>query len=133
MRSLLAVLLVIASILAYFVLSTGFGVFQPVPWPHLLVAAGACVWLIVELRRRVAIGRVIALVVATALTGAFAWYTLDYSSYGGEVPPSFAAGDRFAELMSVTLPDASGEVVALLPPASAEHRATLIVFYRGFW
>ena len=133
MRSILAVLLVIASVVAYFVLSTGFGVFQAVPWPHFLVAAGACVWLMVELRRERTVGRVVALIVAAALTGAFTWYTLDYSSYRDETPPSLAVGARFAELASLNLPDASGEVVPLLPAASAEHRATLIVFYRGFW
>ncbi|MEM8929619.1 MAG: hypothetical protein AAGE94_00495 [Acidobacteriota bacterium] len=127
----MALLLVVASIVAYFVLATRYAVFQAVPWVHLLVAAGACVWLAIDWRRHAGKGRLAALVVAVVLTAFYTWYTLDLSSYRGETPPSFAVGDQFADLRLVELPDASGNALPLLGDGTA--RATLIVFYRGFW
>ena len=132
MRALAPLLLVLASIISYFVLSAGFGVFQCVPWPHLLIAGLACVWAlrqVLQLKDATLLRRglgFVSVALCVLLTGLYGWYTLSYSNY----PPGqgVAAGERIAQLPGMQLTSHDGSPAAVLA-----ERATLLVFYRGFW
>ena len=81
MKTLLAPLLAFVSIIAYFEAATRFGLWQRWPVLPLLGCALACGLAVHRLRRRATWQRWAALVATLGLSGLYAWYTLDYSSY----------------------------------------------------
>ncbi|MEM8996328.1 MAG: hypothetical protein AAGF23_16190 [Acidobacteriota bacterium] len=126
MRSLLPLLLVVVAVVSYFVLSGGFGIFQAIPWPHLLLAVAGAGWAIA---RAASLRRILPILVAmlsVALTGGYFWYTLSYSAY--ESTGGAEVGQRVAALATLELPSHAGARTAVLG-----EPATLLVLYRGFW
>ncbi len=132
MKELAGVLLAFLSIFSYFGFATRMAVYQRWPIPHYLGCLVACGFLAFLMVRQVGKRRLIAaaaLVVTLGLTGLFVWYTLDYSTYSGDA--SAAVETSFAEqLEGLTLASHSGEPVQVFREG---ERATLYVFYRGFW
>lgn len=129
LKHLLPVALIMAAIIGYFILALGFGIYQAVPWPHLLLAAVGC-FLLARLaweRRRV----LPWITTATGIffTVVFAWYTLSYSSYEPR-QSAVQEGQVVAELTTLQRMDQDGQLAGLFDGTS---RATLLVFYRGFW
>ena len=131
MKTLIAPLLALVSILAYFEAATRFGLYQRWPVIPLLGCAIACGLAVHRLRRRATWQRWTALAVTLGLSGLYAWYTLDYSSY-----PSHATavavgedlGDRLAGLELAAHDGGSAPVLR-----RGAERGTLLVFYRGHW
>lgn len=129
MKTFLALLLVVGSVVAYMVLAVQFGIYQRVPFVHIALALAGVVWLGVLLRQRFSWKRLSALAFATLLTGFYSWWTLVFSEY--EVREHRAkAGEVLAALPELELLEASGSPTRLF---TGKERATLVVFYRGFW
>lgn len=129
MKTLLALALVIVAIASYFVLALGFGVFQLYPVVHYVLAIAGCAWLAFLVRRQPGWRRGLALVCGLVLTGFYLWYTLSYSTYENRAH-RVAEGEVVAMLSDLHLTDQDGETATVL---AADARATLLVFYRGFW
>ncbi|MEM6795927.1 MAG: hypothetical protein AAF725_18270 [Acidobacteriota bacterium] len=130
MVSLLPPLLVLAAIVSYFALSAGAGYFQQVPWLQLIVALGACVWAASRAVKLKTLFPGASLLLSLGLTAFFAWYLFLYSAYE-ERTRQVQDGELLASLASLELPNHGGESAAVL--AAAPKKATLLVFYRGFW
>lgn len=134
----------IVAIVSYLALSLGMGVYQEVPRVHLALAVVGLALLIGGAIRRPAAFRIAGATLAAVLVAGYAWWTLDYSSYGvaeaQEPPksssPTYEPGEEkvrsVPRLASLELPNAAGEVVPLLA-RDESARATLIVLYRGYW
>ncbi len=121
------VLLVLASIVSYFVLATEVGITQRYPVVHFAVCIAAVVTLAVMTVKRFSLWRLASLVVAAFFSYAFFWYTLDYSGYAAR-ELKVAAGASIGT--GLVLTSAGGEATPVLAPAA---RATLVVLYRGYW
>lgn len=129
MKTFLAFLLVIVGLASYMVLALAFGFFQHYPVVHYLLALGGIAWLVALLRQRFTWLRVVALSFGALMTAAFFYWTLVGSAYE-EREHKAAAGEVLAELPSLELPNAAGVPTRLF---TGKERATLLVFYRGFW
>lgn len=127
MRTFLALLLVLGSIVSYVVLATQAGISQEIPWPHIVGAAAGCFALFVLIRRRFTWLGALALAFALFLTAGFAYWTLVGSAYE-ERTHRAAPGEVVAELAGMELPDQDGRPVRLLGEGK-----TVLVLYRGFW
>lgn len=129
MKSFLALLLVIGALASYMVLALFFGVFQQYPVVQYLLALGGIAWLAMLLRQRFSWGRVAAFSFAVFLTGGFLYWTLVGSGYERREHRA-QAGEVLAELPALELPNAAGIPTRLF---TGGERATLLVFYRGYW
>lgn len=129
MKTVLALLLVIASIVSYVVLATQFGVFQQWPVAHYLSALAGLAWLAILIRQRFTWPRALALVLCLLLTGLYVFWTLSFSRYE---PREHAAkpGEAVTELAALELPGPTGAPTRLF---QGGERAVLLVFYRGSW
>jgi peroxiredoxin len=127
MRTFLALLLVLGSIVSYVVLATQAGISQEIPWPHLVGALAGCVALFVLMRRRFTWFGALALAFALLLTAGFSYWTLVGSAYAERVHRA-APGEVVAELASLELADQDGRPARLLGEGK-----TVLVLYRGYW
>lgn len=126
----LALLVVILSAVTYVVAATQFGIYQKVPWIHLLLMAAALVYAVRELTRKVSIGRILVFLPSLLLTLAFSWWTLSYSAYGPA--DEIAAGtDMAATFAQLETRDQNGNPFS--GSALAQGKPHLIIFYRGHW
>ncbi len=130
MKTLGAFTVVFLACLAYYALALGFGIYQRVPVPHFLVGGLGVLWLAWLTRQKASLGRITGLALGVTVLGLFAWHTLVFSVYD---PPTATVrvGESLAErLDGFELAAHGGEPV---PVWRAGDRATLVVFYRGFW
>lgn len=140
MKIALLLLVTLLSPILYFVLALGAGIEQPIPWVHYLLSLAAIAGIFVLLRREFRPWRLAALVVAVVFTGVFAWYMHIFSAYEDREHRVVDGTDLSAELAGWTAPSHTGEPATVLPSTvgagidlTAGPRATLLVFYRGFW
>lgn len=129
MKTFLALLLVIGALASYMVLALSFGVFQHYPVVHYLLALGGIAWLAVLLRQRFTWRRVAALSFGLLLTAGFLFWTLAGSEYERREHRA-RAGEVLAELPALELLNEAGAPTRLF---TSTERATLLVFYRGYW
>jgi hypothetical protein len=129
MKTFFALLLVIGALASYMVLALAFGVFQYYPVVQYLIALAGIAWLVVLLRQRFTWRRVAALSFAVLLTAGFAYWTLIGSEYERREHRA-KGGEVLAELPSLELLNAAGSPTRLF---TGGERATLLVFYRGYW
>ncbi len=133
MKELGGFVLVLGAGISYYVAATQFALYQRWPVAHFLLAAVGCgllVWgLTTRSRRRSRALSASALTVALGLSGLFAWYTLDFSTYDGDYAPPVGTmlGNDLSEVRLLSFED---QETHLWTP---EERATLLVFYRGHW
>ena len=126
MISLLAVLLAVGGVAAYFVLATRFAYWQRVPWQFIAVTAAGALLGVGELIASPDMGSGIAALTSVAVLAFSVWYFLVYSQFGTrEERPR--VGDPFPDF---ALPDSTGGVFRL---SEARGRRVLILFYRGDW
>ena len=122
--------LTLLAVVSYFVLAAAFGFYQRIPLLNILLAlAGA---LALGFGLRTAAGRIrrgLLFAVALFLTAGFTWYTLDYSNYD-ERDLRVSTGDTVTELAGLELANQVGRSTPVLAEGA---RATLVIFYRGFW
>jgi hypothetical protein len=131
MRATLVFLIVPASIMAYVILATQFGVFQDVPIAHFIVAIAALGWLFAMTRKDRTIYRVVLNLAGWALLALFAWWTLIFSEYEHRAYPIDGKNNLTAALADARVMVAGEEV-----PATGlidDERGTLLVFFRGSW
>ncbi len=131
MPTVLGLGLVLVSIVSYFLLVMTLGVYQRYPLPHFLGAAIGIFVLarhVVEKRSWV---RIAALVLGVALSGLYVWYTLDYSTYATR-ELRVHEGQTISALATLERLDEQGRTQPVLAN-NAGTKATLLVFYRGFW
>lgn len=131
MRVLLGLGLVLVSILSYFFLVMNFGIYQRYPVPHFLGAAIGVFVLARHVAEQRSWPRITALVVAVALSGLYAWYTLDYSTYATRAL-RVHEGQTISTLATLERLDQEGKSQPVLARGDGSQ-ATLLVFYRGFW
>ncbi len=131
MRTGLGLGLVLLSVTSYFMLMMSLGIFQRYPVPHYLGAAIGLFTLARQVMERRSLLRVAALAAGIAVAGLFAWYTLDYSSYAPRAL-RVQEGQTISALTTLERTDHEGRPQPVLA-ATAGSRATLLVFYRGFW
>jgi hypothetical protein len=134
MKELAALVLVFASALSYFYVATQLALYQRWPVVHVLGCVLGVVWLAAILLKRRGGRRLYAtlcLLVASALTALFLWYTLDFSTYDNRTAAVAVGEELGPRLAGVTLALHTGEPTPLLAPG--DQRGTLLVFYRGFW
>lgn len=129
LRTLAPLALIVLSIVLYFVLSTQFGLYQRYPVPHILLAFAGVAWLTLDLRRHGGWLRGLALAFGLFLAASYTWYTLDFSTYDAR-DHGVRTGQAVAGLTSLSLVDHDGQPTSVL---ANTQRATLLVFYRGFW
>ncbi len=133
MKELGGFVLVLVAAASYFIAATQFALYQRWPVPHFLLAAVGCgllAWgLTTRSQRRSRALSASALTVALGLSGLFAWYTLDFSTYDDDYAPPVGTmlGEELGEVRLLSFED---ERTHLWTP---EERATLLVFYRGHW
>jgi hypothetical protein len=121
-----------ASALAYFLLATRLGVYQRFPVLHYGVMLAASVWLFRLLLENLVVVRILTTGAGVGILGGFAWYTLFYSSYPRR-DLAIAAGDGLANrLAGIEIETSAGEPFRPLDELG-RSRATLLVFYRGWW
>lgn len=134
MKELAGLVLAFLSIMSYFMVATRLSFYQRWPVVHVLGAVAACVWLGFLVARRQRWRRLYAgaaLVLSLGLTGLFFWYVADFSDYAS-AQAAVAVGDGVADLVGdLRLASLGGEPAPVLRPG--EDRATLLVFYRGYW
>ena len=124
--------LIAASALAYSVLAIRFGVYQRFPAVHYAVMIVAGALLLKLLFEQFVLFRLLATIAGFALLGGFVWFTVFASSYPTR-DLGVAIGDSLAErLDSLALANAEGREIGIAD-AIAGARATLLVFYRGWW
>lgn len=128
-KTFFSLALVFLGMISYFVLAIGLGVEQSIPWPHFLVMIAGCVALGVLLERSPGWKRGLSLALGVVMTLFFVWYTLDYSAYTSR-DHRVDAGDRVAEVVGLRLADHQGDERPVLVEGA---KATLLVFYRGYW
>lgn len=134
MKELGAFLLAFLSAMSYFVLATQLALYQRWPIVHLLgcLVAVALLGMLVAERsgaRRLYAGAMLAL--ALFISGVFTWYTLDFSIYDDTAAAVEIGEDLGPRLAGLELASQTGDALPVLRPG--EDRATLLVFYRGFW
>jgi hypothetical protein len=126
LRTLLAPLLALGGVAAYFAVTTRLGVYQLVPWPSLALLGAAAVLGAVRLARAPGLGSGLAETFCLTLLGLSLWYLFAFSMYGPrEQRPR--VGDRFPDF---TLSDSSGGQFQL---GALRGRRVLLLFYRGDW
>lgn len=129
MKTFLAILLVIASIVSYVVLATQFGIFQRWPILHYLGVVAGLAWLGLLIRHRFTWPRAVALVFCLLLASLYFYWTVAFSGYENREHAA-KTGTAVAELAALELPGATGAPVRLF---AGGKRAILLVFYRGSW
>jgi hypothetical protein len=140
-RSLAGLALVIISFLAYLKISTRYEAWRATTWPNwIALGLGIAIALLAVVRpRRPArrldqIGAALALLLALAVAGVFARYTIT-TTRDMPVPPA----DKVAlgrELPDVTLTTADGRPFHLLQETRSgelKGRTLLLLFFRGTW
>lgn len=127
MKPLLAFLIVLGSIVSYYVAALSFGIFQRYPWPQFIGVTAGSAWLIALVYQQRTAGRMIATMGGGALAMFFFWYALSYSNYEPLIDP-LQQSQVVADLQSLTLPNHAGQQTPVLC-----KRNTLIVLYRGNW
>jgi len=127
MQPLLAFLVVLSSIVSYFVAALSYGIFQRYPWPQFMGVLVGSVWLVSLVYKKQTKGRMIATMGGGALASFFFWYALAYSTYAPLTDP-LPEQQVIAGLQSLTLPDHTGEPTSVL-----SDQNTLVVLYRGNW
>ena len=126
LRTLLAPLLALVGVAAYFIVTTRLGVYQRVPWQSLALLGAAAVLGAVRLARAPGLGSGLAAAFSVAVLGLSLWYLFAYSMYGPrEQRPG--VGDRFPDF---TLADSTGAQFQL---GALRGRRVLLLFYRGDW
>ena len=131
MNAFLAFLLVPVSMVVYIVLVQR-GVYQLYPVGNLavmlygLALLGLMVWKAPTVGKRVLMGVGILLVLL------FAWWVLFYSDYPDEERGAVAGEVVQGQLAGARLVDSTGKEV-LMGDVLGERRATLLVFFRGWW
>ncbi len=129
---LLYLTLPLLAVFSYFFLAVQMGIYQAVPVVSLLVALVGCGGLLWGLRQQVSARRLVLATAACGLTAFFAWFTLVDSRYAAR-DLSIAVGDDLGpRLDQLVLPSSRGEQVSLLTTGEIP-RATLLIFYRGYW
>lgn len=129
LKHLLPVALIMLAIISYFVLALVFGIYQAVPWPHIVVALVGCVLLTRLAIQEKRLPPWLATATGVAFTGLFVWYTLSYSAYETRAL-NVDENQVVGELANLELPNQDGEPTSLFADG---QRATLLVFYRGYW
>ncbi len=129
LKHLLPVALIMLAIISYFVLALVFGIYQAVPWPHILVASFGCIWLVRTAMQEKRLPPWLATATGVAFTSLFVWYTLFYSAYEPRAM-KVAEHQVVGALADLRLPNQDGEPTSLFADG---QRATLLVFYRGYW
>jgi uncharacterized membrane protein YccC len=114
------------------VLSIQFGLSQRYPiLPALVVLTGLAL-LALLIHKKFTIPRLVLNILGWLLALLFGWYMFSYSEYGGE-ELKIARGDTVAaQIAELELKTDDGGIWAPMT-ALAESKATLLVFYRGFW
>jgi hypothetical protein len=131
MKAFLLFLLIPVAMTVHTVLATKFDLSARYPFGVFAVAAAALVALFFTVRRSFSWGGVIWNILGWVLALFFAYWTLIYSEYGeANAPPP--GKPLAAELAGANLVDSSA-VPFDLPGFMGRHRATLLVFYRGYW
>ncbi|RMI14386.1 MAG: hypothetical protein D6681_05285 [Calditrichaeota bacterium] len=132
MYTFLYFLLVLFSLISYFVLSTRMGIYQEYPIVHFLGAIIGLGLLIRQTIKQFTRTRLTASIVAGALLLLFMWYTLDYSVYENTTA-NIATGDVVdAQLREIPLLSPAGDTLRL-GDEIARHAFTLVVLNRGHW
>ena len=125
--------LALAAVISYFVAATQYALYQRWPVLHFLLAAIGCTVIVWGLTKRSRwwsrFLSALALTLALGLSGLFAWYTLDYSTYGGDHAPPIGTvlAKELSEAQLLSYQDAKTHLW------TSGERATLLVFYRGHW
>lgn len=129
LKHLLPVALIMLALISYFVLALVFGIYQAVPWPHFLVASFGCLWLAWLAVEAKQLRPWLATATGVIFTGLFIWYTMSYSAYDAR---TLAVSEQqvVGPLADLRLLNQNGEPAALFEDG---RRATLVVFYRGYW
>ena len=135
MREIAGLVLAFGAVVSYYVLATGFGVYQRWPVVHYVLCLVALVILVQAIIRQSPWWRrglaALALGVGIFVSALFAGYTLVMSAYA-EHDPGFALGDDLgSRLAGRRVPGHDGTLREVFRPGA--DRATLLVFYRGFW
>lgn len=131
-RDSLFLTLTVLAVVTYFVLAVKVGVYQRVPVLNFLAALTGCVGLLGGLFQQVSTRRIVFTGVAFALTTFFSWFTLVDSNYVQRVLKVGVGDDLGQQLADLSLTSSRGQGVSLLTPGEA-YKATLLVFYRGYW
>ena len=130
MKAFAAVVFVFLSCVSYYGLALVVGLYQRFPVTHFILAGlgiASLIWLVKE---GATLGRITGLILALVMLGLFAWHTLVYSVYDPitlAVEAQTSIGPRLDGLELVA------HTGGLKPVWASSDRATLIVFYRGFW
>ena len=129
MKIFLAFGLVFLSLASYFVGSLKFGIYQKHPIPHYFFALVGLAILFLQIRVRFSWQRLAANLGGWLLLLFFMWWTLSYSAY--REPHGVKVGE-IASMNGLRLTDSDGASFNLAE-AVASNKATLLVFYRGYW
>lgn len=135
MRVFSALLLIVLSVVSYFVAAIQFGIRQDLPVIHILLGLTACAFLFREAVRAERTSqrwiRSAAVVFGLFLVSGFIWFTVVASAYSKSGPAAIQ-GQSVPELASLKLERHDGQVVEVISPTGSS-KATLLVLYRGYW
>jgi len=123
--------------LSYFFLFIRFPLTRDIPWATALLFAAGAWFLVVGLTRafrrpETYRGRISGVVLGTLsifVIGLFAYFTF---ALARDLPSASGAPRVGQTAPAFTLPDANGKLVSLHDLLS-NHRAALLIFYRGYW
>lgn len=124
--ALLAPLLVIGALVAYFVAASQLAVLPRIPWPSLVVMAAGVALALRSWWRRPRLATRASAVVSTGVFAFALWFLFSFSMLPAREDRP-AVGDAFPDF---ALPSSTGETFRL---ADARDRRHLIVLYRGDW
>ena len=122
------VLVALAAVIGYVVVSTQLAWYQHIPYVSLALLLGALLWSVGLLRQRKSVGRFVGLALTLVLASFFSWWTLADSEYENK-EAAVDDGQTVVQLADMTLRDHAG----IERPVLAEDSATLLVLYRGHW
>ena len=126
MTSLVAVVLALGGIAAYFVAATRFALWQRVPWAFMAVTAAGALLGAKAFVSSPCVATGVGALVGVATLAFSLWLFLSYSQFGPrEERPR--VGDPFPDF---ALPDSTGALYRL---SDRRGRRILILFYRGDW
>ena len=131
-KDLLYLALPVLAVFTYFFFAVQLGIYQSVPVVNLLVALVGCGGLLWGLQQQMSARRLALAVAACGLTAFFTWFTLVDSRYATRELNVAVGDDLGPRLGQLVLPSSEGEQISLLTTGEIP-RATLLVFYRGYW
>jgi hypothetical protein len=129
--------LAVAAVFSYVLVFVQWPPTRDFPWINLLLFAGAGFWLTVGMLRAYRFpdqyrGRISGAIVTVLSLGLFVLFCFGTIVLPRQLPPAGAALRAGQQAPGFTLTDAGGRPVSL-GELRLNHRAVLLIFYRGYW